>query len=75
LKCARGEIEAVALVTKRIHALSINGSKIHQIALPWHWGYMGLSKGDSANILTASIFDTNSMIPEFRAFLCDISKA
>ena len=74
IRCARGEIGAVAMVTNRLLPLSLNGSDIHQIALPWHWGYMGLSKGDSANILTARVCDPNTMIPEFRAFLCDVSK-
>ncbi len=75
IKCARGEIRAVATVTKRLQPLSLNGHKVHQIALPCHWGYMGLSKGDSANILTARVCDVNTMIPEYRAFLCEVRKA
>jgi formate dehydrogenase major subunit len=75
IRCARGEIKAVAMVTRRLQPLAVNGRKIHQIALPWHWGYMGLSKGDSANMLTPRVCDPNTMIPEFRAFLCDVSKA
>jgi formate dehydrogenase major subunit len=74
IKCARGEIRAVAMVTKRLQPLSLNGHKVRQIALPWHWGYMGLSEGDSANILTARVCDINTMIPEYRAFLCDVNK-
>ena len=75
IRCARGEIKAVAMVTNRLQPLAVNGRKIHQIALPWHWGYMGLSKGDSANMLTPRVCDPNTMIPEFRAFLCDVSRA
>ncbi len=75
IRCARGEVGAVAMVTKRLQPLPLNGSYIHQIALPWHWGYMGLSKGDSANVLTARVCDPNTMMPEYRAFLCDVSKA
>jgi formate dehydrogenase major subunit len=72
VESARGRIEAVAIVTKRFTPFSIDGRKIHQIGMPWHWGYMGLSKGDSANLLTANIGDANTTIPEYKAFLCNI---
>jgi ferredoxin len=49
----RGEIEAHALVTPRIQALSIGGKIVHQVGLPFHWGYSGLVKGDIANDLVA----------------------
>ena len=39
----RAEIEARAKVTDRIRPLRVDGRVIHQIALPWHWGYSGLS--------------------------------
>ncbi len=45
---------------------------VEEIALPWHWGYVGLSRGDSANVLTARIADSNTMLPEYRAFLCQV---
>jgi hypothetical protein len=35
---------------------------------------MGLSDGDSANILSPRIGDPNTGIPEFRAFLCDVHR-
>ncbi len=72
VESARGKVEAVAVVTKRFTPFSINGTKVHQIGMPWHWGYMGLSKGDSANLLTANIGDANTTIPEYKAFLCNI---
>ena len=76
VESARGEIQALAMVTKRLRPFSINGQgKIHQIAIPWNWGYMGLSKGDSGNLLTPCIADANTGIPELRAFLCNIRKA
>ena len=71
----RGEIGAVAVVTKRFKPFQMNGTTVHQIGMPWHWGYAGLSKGDSANVLTPSVGDANSMCPEFKAFLCDIRRA
>jgi formate dehydrogenase major subunit len=76
VESARGEVQALAMVTKRLRPFSVNGQeKIHQIAIPWNWGYMGLSKGDSGNLLTSCIADANTGIPELRAFLCNIRKA
>ena len=72
VESARGKIEAVAVVTRRFSPYSINGRKVHQIGMPWHLGYMGLAKGDSANMLTPNIGDANTTIPEYKAFLCDI---
>lgn len=71
---ARGEIEAIACVTDRIKPFQLDGKLYEQIGLPWHWGFMGLSTGDSANVLTAHIGDANTMIPEYKAFLCDVVK-
>jgi formate dehydrogenase major subunit len=74
IESARGEIRAIAMVTKRLQPFNTNGQRIHQIGMPWAWGYMGLSKGDSANILTHRVADANTGIPEVRAFLCNIRK-
>ena len=73
VKTARGQIEAVAIVTKRFTPFTINGTTVHQIGMVWHWGYAAISKGDSANVLTPHIGDANTMIPEYKAFLCDIN--
>ncbi len=75
IESARGAIGAVAVVTRRLRPFEVDGQVVHQIALPWHWGYVGLSTGDSANLLTARVADTNSMIPAYREFLTDIRKA
>jgi len=72
VESARGRIEAVAIVTNRFSPYTINGKKVHHIGMPWHWGYMGLSTGDSANVLTPNIGDANTTIPEYKAFLCNI---
>jgi formate dehydrogenase major subunit len=65
----------VAVVTKRFKPFQMNGTTVHQIGMPWHWGYAGLSTGDSANVLTPSVGDPNTTIPEYKAFLCDIRRA
>jgi formate dehydrogenase major subunit len=72
---ARGSIEAIAMVTPRFKPFTISGKTVHQVGMPWHWGYTGLSKGASANSLTPHVGDANTMIPEFKAFLCDVRKA
>jgi len=74
VKSARGEVKVVALVTKRFKPFKMNGSSVHQVGIPWHWGYTGLSTGDSANVLTPHIGDANTTIPEFKAFLVDVQK-
>ncbi|MFC1935484.1 formate dehydrogenase-N subunit alpha, partial [Chloroflexota bacterium] len=75
VETARGQVEGVAIVTKRFKPFQINGREVHQIGMPWHWGYTGISKGDSANMLTPHVGDANTMIPEYKAFLCNIRKA
>ena len=70
----RGSIEAVALVTSRLRPFSVEGKMIEQIGMPWHFGYAGLSTGDSANMLTPSVGCANTSIPEFKAFLCNLEK-
>jgi len=75
VETTRGEVNMVAIVTKRFRPFQINGRTVHQIGVIWHWGYTGLSTGDSANVLTPHVGDANTMIPEFKAFLCDVRKA
>jgi formate dehydrogenase major subunit len=44
------------------------------VAIPWHWGDKGLSKGSRANDLTMDSWDANTIIPEYKACLCKIVK-
>jgi formate dehydrogenase-N alpha subunit len=71
----RGSIEALAIVTKRFQAITVDGKTIHQVGVPWHWGYAGRVTGDSGNILTPSVGDANTSIPESKSFLCKVEKA
>ncbi len=70
----RGSIQGVAVITKRFKPLQLNGKTVHQIGLPWHWGFRGLSVGNSANKLSPHVGDANTMIPEFKAFLVQVKK-
>jgi len=75
VESARGQVDVVALVTKRFKPFKMNGSIVHQVGVIWHWGYTGLSTGDSANVLTPHVGDANTMIPEYKAFLVEVRKA
>jgi formate dehydrogenase major subunit len=68
----RAEIEARALVTERIRPLHVDGRIVHQVGLPWHWGYAGPDPGDSTNDLGALTGDPNVSIQESKAFTCDV---
>jgi len=70
----RGTTEAKALVTKRLRPLTINGQTVHQVGMPWHWGYQGIATGDIANTTTALVADPNVTIHEGKAFTCRIEK-
>ena len=71
----QGNIKVKACVTNRIQPMMINGEKKHVVALPWHWGYKGLSTGAIANDLSPSVGDANTTIPESKAFLCNVRRA
>jgi formate dehydrogenase major subunit len=69
---ARAEIEARAVVTERIRPLHVDGRVIHQVGLPYHWGYGGPDRGDIANDLGVISGDPNVSIQESKAFSCDV---
>jgi formate dehydrogenase major subunit len=71
----RGQVEAVAIVTKRFRPFNIMGQEIHEVGLPWHYGWVWPAQGgDSSNLLTASIGDPNTRIPETKAFMVNVRK-
>jgi formate dehydrogenase major subunit len=72
----RGKLEAVAIVTSRLKPFDIGGQVIHQIGIPWHFGWIHpVDGGDSANLLTPTVGDPNTMIPESKAFMANLKKA
>ena len=70
----RGAIEAHALITPRMKALTIDGEIIQQVGLPFHWGYSGLVKGDIGNDLVAISEEPNVRIMETKGLLCAVLK-
>jgi len=72
----RGVIETVALVTKRIKPLDCNGTVVHTVGIPIHWGFKGVARmGYLANSLTPFVGDANTQTPEFKAFIVNIERA
>jgi formate dehydrogenase major subunit len=60
------------LVTDRMRPVRVGGREVHQVGLPYHWGWRGLSAGGAANDLVSIVLDPNVHIHETKAFSCDI---
>ncbi len=76
LESVRGEVWAIAIVTKRFKPYEVMGTTIHQVGIPWHYGWVHPKDGgDSANLLTPSVGDPNTGIPETKAFMVNVTKA
>ena len=75
ISTARGSIRARVLVTERMQPLQVDGNVVHQVGLPYHWGYRGLAKGDVVNDLIAISEEPNVRIMETKALVCDIRAA
>ena len=69
---ARGEIQARALVTSRMRPFVVNGKTVHEIGIPWHWGWQARAEGDVVNNLSALVADPNVTIHEGKVFTCDV---
>ena len=89
VKSARGSVEATAIVTARFKPFNIDGNVIHEVGIPWHFGWITtvgrkydpgdkkpsvFTEGDAANLLTPTIGDANTMIPEVKAFMVNVVK-
>jgi formate dehydrogenase major subunit len=68
----RAAVEARVLVTRRMRPLWINGERVHQVGLPYHWGYKGKATGDVVNDLVAISEEPNVRIMESKALICDV---
>ncbi|MBN9419447.1 MAG: molybdopterin-dependent oxidoreductase [Candidatus Eremiobacteraeota bacterium] len=70
----RGRIEARALVTRRIKPMRVNGKTVHQIGVPFHWGFAGETAGGIANDLTSLVADPNVSMHEGKVFTCRVER-
>ncbi|HTM42038.1 MAG TPA: hypothetical protein VL177_14055, partial [Terriglobales bacterium] len=60
------------MVTTRMRPMWVEGRTVHQVGLPYHWGYKGKVKGDVANDLLAISEEPNVRIMETKALVCNI---
>jgi formate dehydrogenase major subunit len=71
----RAEIEARAKVTSRVQPMTLGDRVLHQISLPWHWGFYTTSPqgvtGDAVNDLVPLSGDPNVSI-EDKTFACNV---
>jgi len=72
VRSARGVIEARAMVTRRMKPLTVEGRIIHQVAIPFHWGFAGETVGGNANDLTALLAEVNVSMHEAKVFACRV---
>jgi len=83
----RGKVECVAIVTPRFKPFNIDGNIIHEVGIPWHFGWITtkersynpgdkkaevFTRGDAANLLVPTIGDANTTIPESKAFMVNV---
>jgi formate dehydrogenase major subunit len=71
----RGSIRARALVTTRMPSLDIDGKRVHQVGMPYHWGSKGLVTGDVVNDLLAISEEPNVKIFESKGLSCRLERA
>ncbi|UCE58671.1 MAG: hypothetical protein JSU63_14655, partial [Phycisphaerales bacterium] len=71
-------VGAVAIVTKRFKPFTIQGETVHQVGVPWCFGWvapsMDATRVSSGNLLTPNVGDPNTRIPESKAFMVNIEK-
>ncbi len=72
LSTKRGDIEARAMVTERMRPLMIGGRTVHQVGMPWVYGWEGYARGDIANVLLAITGDANTSIHSTKATTCNL---
>jgi len=73
----RGEAPCIAMVTKRFKPFLVEGKEIHQVGMPFNYGWLFPkdSTSDSTNMLTPTVGDANTFCPEYKAFMVNIEKA
>ncbi|MDQ6694839.1 MAG: formate dehydrogenase, partial [Chloroflexota bacterium] len=65
---------ARAMVTPRLHTLTVQGKRVHQVGLPIHFGYSGEVTGGQANELIPIIVEPNVSMHEGKSFVCEVKK-
>ena len=71
----RGSVQGTAIVTRRIKPLTVDGRTVWTVGIPVHWGFIGLTQGSMANLLTPFVGDANTRCPEFKSLLVNVERA
>jgi formate dehydrogenase major subunit len=72
LVSSRSAIEARVMVTERLRPLRVQDRIVHQVWVPYHWGYTGTVTGDAANDLFGVVLDPNVLIQESKVITVDV---
>jgi len=72
---ARGELVVKAVVTRRMQSLKIAGQEVTIVWMPYNWGFKGLSRGVSTNVLTIDAADPGAGTQETKACLVNVVPA
>ena len=72
LSTLRGDIEVRAMVTERMRPFTIDGKTVHQVGMPWVYGWEGYARGNIANVLLAITGDANTSIHSTKAVTCGL---
>jgi formate dehydrogenase major subunit len=72
---ARGELVVKAIVTRRVASLRIAGQDVPIVWMPYNWGFKGLSRGPSTNVLTIDAGDPGAGTQETKACLVNVVRA
>ena len=75
VESVRGRVEAIAMVTVRMRPFKVQGRTVHQIGMPFCFGWTTPKCGDSTNRLTPSVADPNTTIYELKACMVNVKKA
>jgi len=72
----RGEAPCIAMVTKRFKPFRVEGKEVHQVGMPFNYGWLFPkdSTSDSTNMLTPTVGDANTFCPEYKAFMVNVEK-
>ena len=71
----RGKVECIAMVTTRFRPFTIGGQTVHQVGMTFNYGWLFPKDcGDTANLLTPTVGDANTMTPEYKAFMVNVTK-
>jgi len=75
VESTRGSLTCVAMVTTRFRPFKCGDQVIHQVGMTYNYGWLFPKDcGESANLLTPTVGDANSMTPEYKAFMVNVKK-